>query len=98
MGGKENLEQCVRDYERLVQLDSSGGSRDLQQKVQYAGALFQAKSHAFSVQLREAQVALKRAGRKDFYKILGVPNDATEEEIRKAYRKLALKWHPGCFH
>ena len=30
----------------------------------------------------------------DFYKILGIKKDATDAEIKKAYRKLALKWHP----
>ncbi len=31
---------------------------------------------------------------KDFYKILGVPRDAKAEEIKKAYRRLARKYHP----
>ena len=31
---------------------------------------------------------------KDYYKILGITRKAKEKEIKKAYRKLALKWHP----
>ena len=31
---------------------------------------------------------------KDFYKVLGVPQDADAEAIKKAYRKLARKYHP----
>lgn len=30
----------------------------------------------------------------DYYDVLEVKRDATEQEIKKAYRKLALKWHP----
>ena len=33
-------------------------------------------------------------GSKDYYKILGVSKDASKDEISKAYRKLALKYHP----
>ena len=46
--------------------------------------------------LHRAKIALKRAKRKDYYKILGIPHNATEKDIRKAYRKKAMKWHPDC--
>lgn len=44
--------------------------------------------------LQEAQVALKQSKEKNYYKILGLPRSADKKEIKKAYRDLALKWHP----
>ena len=32
--------------------------------------------------------------KRDYYEVLGLTKDATEKDIKKAYRKLAFKWHP----
>lgn len=45
-------------------------------------------------ELRKAEMELKKSQRKDYYKILGVPKDADDKDIKKAYRKLAVIHHP----
>lgn len=32
--------------------------------------------------------------KKDYYEVLGVNRDASEDDMKKSYRKLAMKWHP----
>jgi DnaJ family protein C protein 7 len=45
-------------------------------------------------EIRNAELEMKKAKRKDYYKILGIEKDANDTDIKKAYRKLAIVHHP----
>ena len=53
------------------------------------------RTHENKQAVKDAERKLKLSKRKDYYKILDVSKTATEVEIKKAYRKMALRHHPG---
>lgn len=63
--------------------------RDFKQAVQIDEHSQEAKEA-----LHKAELELKKSKRKNYYKILGISNNANDKEIKRAYRKQALLWHP----
>ncbi|KAI1332269.1 DnaJ domain-containing protein [Xylariaceae sp. FL0255] len=52
------------------------------------------KNNVINPLLQKAQVALKRSKTKDYYKILGVAQDADDRQIKSAYRQMSKIHHP----
>ena len=48
----------------------------------------------FKAKIQQAKTKEKQARKKDYYAILGVAKNACDEDIKKSYKKLALKYHP----
>ena len=53
----------------------------------------------YIVTVMAAQIEKVSGGRmRCHYEVLGVPRDCNETDLKKSYRKLALKLHPGRFN
>ncbi|KAE8776329.1 DnaJsubfamily C member 3 [Hordeum vulgare] len=52
------------------------------------------KDMAIREALMKAERQLKLSKRKDWYKILGISKTTSATDIKRAYKRLALQWHP----
>lgn len=75
----DQYEEALRTFREALEVTPEGEGEHRQKAKQ---------------KVKEAEVALKQSKEKNYYKILGVPRDATAKDIKKAYRQLALEWHP----
>lgn len=104
------LDECIDDCTKAIELDEAyikayaRRAKSYMDKEEYESAvndyekvykLDKTKEHLQL--LKDAKLELKKSKRKDYYKILGVPKTANDDEIKKAYRKRALAHHPDRF-
>lgn len=101
-------EAALSDCDSSLELDSSfvkvkkTRARALGQLKRWEDAVSELKAaqelapedQTLRQEIREAELEVKKAQRKDYYEILGVEKHFTETELKKAYRKKALIFHP----
>lgn len=99
---------AIADCERAISLDSTylkarkTKANALGQAERWEDAVREWKSiqeldpedRTIAKEVRKAELELKKSQRKDYYKILGVDKNADDNQIKKAYRKLAIIHHP----
>uniref|UniRef100_A0A0E0FZN5 J domain-containing protein n=1 Tax=Oryza nivara TaxID=4536 RepID=A0A0E0FZN5_ORYNI len=86
-----------RGEAKLLTEDWEGAVQDLKEASQKSPqARIESKGHDMGIReaLMRAEKQLKLSKRKDWYKILGISKTASAADIKRAYKKLALQWHP----
>ena len=93
----ESYEEALADTDASLALFSTSFKAliaDFKSAIQQAGVKGNdADMRALTSKLKKAEAALKRSKTKDYYKILGVPRDCSESDIKKGYRRESLKHH-----
>ncbi|MCJ1351470.1 MAG: hypothetical protein MMC33_001454 [Icmadophila ericetorum] len=104
----KNYKSAIADCTRAISLDPSytkarktqaralGESGDWDEAIRIYKSIAETSPSepGINKDIRNAELELKKSKRKDYYKILGIDKDAGDNEIKKAYRKLAIVHHP----
>ncbi|ROT38557.1 small glutamine-rich tetratricopeptide repeat-containing protein A [Sodiomyces alkalinus F11] len=104
----KEYDDAIADCERAVSLDPSytkarrtkanalGSAGRWEEAVREWKALqeLEPEDRNIAKEVRRAELEFKKSQRKDYYKILGVDKNADDQQMKKAYRKLAIIHHP----
>lgn len=104
----KQYDEAIKDADRAFALDNSyfkarktkanalGLSGKWEDAVKEWKALQQddPEDRTIPKEVRKAELEFKKSQRKDYYKIMGLEKDAGPDDIKKAYRKMAVKLHP----
>ncbi|KAI6788159.1 TPR-like protein [Hortaea werneckii] len=101
-------DEAIADCDQAVKLDPSytkpkktrakalGESGNWEEAVRAYKSVQEANPEEPNIakDIKNAELELKKSQRKDYYALLGIDKDAGEQEIKKAYRKKAVIFHP----
>ncbi|KAL9600546.1 MAG: hypothetical protein Q9219_003092 [cf. Caloplaca sp. 3 TL-2023] len=104
----KDYKSAIYDCDRALALDSTylkarktraralGESGSWEDAVREYKSIYESNPQEPGIErdVQNAELELKKSKRKDYYKLLGVEKDASDNEIKKAYRKLAIVHHP----
>mmetsp|Transcript_53022 Transcript_53022/g.120919 ORF Transcript_53022/g.120919 Transcript_53022/m.120919 type:complete len:536 (-) Transcript_53022:17-1624(-) len=81
-------------YKDAEQVRASSSPQQLGQQVLLRGLQIRGTDERLLTMLDKVRDLQSRGAGQDYYSVLGVPRDSAAEDIKRAYRRLALLWHP----
>ncbi|KAJ2707418.1 hypothetical protein FB645_000771 [Coemansia sp. IMI 203386] len=93
----DNAEALGNQFDALVESEKLDQAQAILTKLEATSAGGGADRQKLHERRSKLENLKRMALRKDYYKILDVPKDASSAEIKKAYRRLAHQWHPDRY-
>eukprot|EP00246_Nothoceros_aenigmaticus_P009185 TRINITY_DN24551_c0_g1_i1.p1 TRINITY_DN24551_c0_g1~~TRINITY_DN24551_c0_g1_i1.p1 ORF type:complete len:373 (+),score=72.82 TRINITY_DN24551_c0_g1_i1:166-1284(+) len=94
-GSEETVSENGHQRQRAPAEDDAASSASHDSRAdRHGNGVHSNGSSASGPTIEQVEIVRRVTRTKDFYEILGVARSCTEEDVRKAYRKLSLKVHP----